>query len=276
MKRVLVCHNDDQRLEAMIDTLKQQHHVEIVRDTIYLKTKLLNGSYDYLIIPITGIDESLTIRGSSIKLHEECLEHLKDTTILTGLIHPVLKETCDRYHIKLVSYLTEDFAIGNNYLTTEGVIERLVQLSSKAIYQSHILIVGYGKLGQVLSKVLSAFKANLTIVARDPKDLTKIKIDGHKPITYDDLEAIIGHYDFVITTVPSPVLHDDELSMLAKSQAIVLDVSSAPYSFDLKKALSLNVQAYRLPQIPAKVAPDTAGMLMANAILGLIGGSIND
>ena len=46
--------------------------------------------------------------------------------------------------IKLVSYLNEDIAIKNNYLTVEGIIEKMATNSDKGIYGSNVLIIGYG------------------------------------------------------------------------------------------------------------------------------------
>ena len=203
--------------------------------------------------------------------------HLKGVTILTGLVHPELTRRCQNYGITCISYLTEDFAIKNNYITSEGIIEKLVRLSPKAIYNSRILIVGYGKLGQVLGKVLNALQSQLTIAARDPKDRTRIKIDGHIAVNYDELNAVNIPFDFVITTVPYPVIHEQLLQRFAESNTLVLDVSSYPYSFDLELAERLNVNAYRLPQLPGKIAPETSGILLAEAILSLMeGGESND
>lgn len=278
MKSMLICHNGDERLFSAMEELAKYFSVDVAKDESQLERLLMERDYDYILLPVAGVDESLNIKGSSLHLKEEWFSNFKEkeTTLLTGLIHPKLETTCKDHGVTCLTYFTEDFAIANNYITAEGVIRYLKELSAKAIFSSTILIVGFGKLGQILCKALAPFQANIFVVARDRKDRMKIKIDGFHPLSYEELLDKLEDVDFCITTVPYPVLTEAVLSRFAEKNTIVLDISSAPHSFDLSLAHALGVQAYRLPQLPAKTAPITAGHLMARMILQTIGGGRDD
>lgn len=264
--KILVLSNHDPRLTYLIDAIKKKYEITIVAVPTELK-KLENlTQYTHLLLPIAGVDNTLTIRGGSIQLTDELLANFKGKTILTGLIVSELSKRCEELGIGIVSYLTDAFMIDNNYLTCEGIIAQMVSLSPKAIFHSKCLIVGFGRLGQILAKILQAFKADISIVARDDKDIVKITIDGYKALKYEELEKCITDYDFIITTVPQQVITPDHLNLLSGKDILILDVSSVPYSFDHQLAERLGIHAYLLPQLPGRFAPKTAGELLAHTI----------
>jgi dipicolinate synthase subunit A len=266
MKQFLVVLNQDKRLEYLINQLKKDHGVMIAHDQEEFEKLIKESQYTHLLLPITGVDNNLTIRGGNTQLTEEILGHLRGKTILTGLVHESLSQACQHFEVELVTYMTDDFAIDNNYITCEGIIEALVKLSEKAIYQSNILILGYGRLGQILTKVLAPFKVNLWVAARDDKDLTKIKIEGNQAIHLNQIEPVLKEVDFMITTIPKEVMSHALLERLVNQELLILDVSSHPYSFDHDYAKNLGLNVHLLPKIPGRIAPKTSGELLATYI----------
>jgi dipicolinate synthase subunit A len=242
------------RTDEVIE-IKQQEALEIM---------IKEGKYTHLLLPITGVDNKLSIRGCNIQLTEDLLLWMGNKTIITGLKNQALIECCQTYQIDLKTFMCEDFSIDNNYITCEGIIEKLVNLSDKAIYQSKILIVGYGKLGQICAKVLQPFQVTLYIAARSEKDLTKIKIDGFVPIRIES-EMPLPEVDFVITTIPNQVISHEQLKKLTIT-GMVLDVSSSPYSLDHNYAEAHNLNVHLLPQVPGKIAPKSSGLLIAKYV----------
>lgn len=258
--------NKDARLPHMVEHLKKTDYVKLVYYQEELEKCLNEGQYTHLLLPITGVDNMLVIRGSNMQLEEKWLHLLKGKTILTGLVHEGLKEACKRHAIDVKSYMTEAFAIANNYITCEGIIEKLVQLNDKSIYGSTVLIVGFGKLGQILCKVLAPLQVHLIVASRDAKDHVKVKIDGYESIDYGSIEDVVNRIDTMITTVPARVVDERVLQKLVHTDTLVIDVSSDPYTFDLEGAQSIGVFAHRLPQIPGRIAPRSSGVLLAESI----------
>jgi dipicolinate synthase subunit A len=266
MKEFLVVLNQDKRLEYLINQLKKDHGVLIAHDQEEFEKLIKEAQYTHLLLPITGVDNNLTIRGGNTQLTEEILGHLRGKTILTGLMHESLQLACQQFEVALETYMTDDFAIDNNYITCEGIIEGLVKLSEKAIYQSNILILGYGRLGQILAKVLTPFKVKLWIAARDEKDLTKIKIEGNQALPLNQIGKALDEVDFVITTIPKEVMNHEVLESLIDKDLLIIDVSSHPYSFDHDYAKELGLNVHLLAKIPGRIAPKSSGELLATYI----------
>lgn len=266
MNKYLVVNNEDKRFYYLINKLKENHEVNIVDDQASFEKMIKVGKYTHLLLPITGVDNTLSIRGCKMQFNEELFAYLKGKTILTGLVIEPLTVVCQTYDVNLKSYITDDFAIENNYITCEGIIERLVNLSTRAIYGSNTIIIGYGRLGQILANILKSMKVHVIIAARSPKDRTTAKVNGFTPIHLTDLCSTINQVDFVINTVPVEVIDHTCIDAIENDDLIILDASSKPYGFDLDYANKKNIAAFILPQIPGKVAPKSSGEIMAKYI----------
>ena len=83
------------------------------------------------------------------------------------------------------------------------------------IHGSKSLVLGYGKIGKILSKDLYALGAQTYVEARKYADLAMIEGHGYEPLPLDNLKDHIHEFDIIFNTIPSLIL-DDEI--LTKSQ----------------------------------------------------------
>src|SRR5690554_184606 len=198
MTKVLIVKNEDKRIYYIKRYLSRFIQIEEIIDELQLFYELQNQNYDCIVLPIRGIKSNRIVDGTSISLTDNYLRMAKNKTIYTGLINKELVSKCNENKIRLVTYLNEDTAIKNNYLTTEGIVEAIVNNSDKGIYKSNILIIGYGKLGSICAKILKKFKSKITIACRHEKDSLHAKISDFNVVNYTQLISVINNFDFII------------------------------------------------------------------------------
>jgi len=131
------------------------------------------------------------------------------------------------------------------------------------------LCLGFGRIGKVLAKMLSGIGANVSVAARKASDFAWISAYGYTPLHIEKLEDKIGKYDVVFNTVPHLILDFSLLSKL-KKDVLVIDLASRPggTAFDVARQLGVKVK-WEL-SLPGRVAPQTAGKIIANTILNIV------
>ncbi len=203
-----------------------------------------------------------------IPLDEKLCDTIKNKPIFCTNSR-LLKKTGDYESAQIFDYLDrEELAVLNAVPTAEGAIEIAMRNYQKTINSSSCLVAGYGRIGKVLSRILSALGANVTVSARKLNDLTWIRLNGHNPIHTEDI-AESGRYDLIFNTVPSMIFDEETLRKTAKN-ALVIDLASAPGGVDFKAAEKLGINAIHALSLPGKVAPVTAGEIIKNTIYNII------
>ena len=75
--------------------------------------------------------------------------------------------------------------------------------------------------------------------------------------------------DAVVNTVPSTVLTHDVLRAMRRD-CPVIEIASPPYGTDLDAAQALGIHVQIAPSLPGKVAPKTAGVILADTVLNIL------
>lgn len=181
----------------------------------------------------------------------------------------LLRRTGDYSQTLIMDYLDrEELAVLNAVPTAEGAIEIAMRNSPKTINSSTCLVAGYGRIGKVLSRLLLAMGAHVTVSARKLNDLTWIRLNGCNAIPTEDI-AKSGRYDLIFNTIPSLVFDRDTLIKTANN-ALVIDLASAPGGVDFDEAGRLGIKAIHALSLPGKVAPVTAGEIIKNTIYNMV------
>jgi len=271
MSKVLIVKNKDKRMEYIQQYLEGRIDTAVVLDELQLFYGI--EKCDHLILPIRGINQDNLIDGTEIHLTDNYLNILKGKSIYTGLMTEEFKNKCVRNNIQLKTYLTDDIAIKNNYITTEGIIETIVNKSELAIYNSRILIIGYGRLGQIIGNIFKSLKANITISCRHEKDILHAKINDFNVISNQFIINKINQFDFIINTIPYRIIDSVMIGKITNHDLLIIDVASNPYGIDHENAKNKGVNTLLLPGIPGKIAPKTAGEIIAAFIYqDIVGG----
>lgn len=226
---------------------------------------------DAVIAPMTGVDENYKIKKTfvdgEIILTEDFFARLQpQTKFFIGFAKPKIKEWCQNYELDLIELAAlDELAILNAIPTAEGAINEAIKHSQITLHNNNAFVLGLGRVGKTIARMLNGMGSKTFGVARKPKDLARALEMGLKPVDFKDLKQEIEQADFIFNTVPTLVLDREILSCL-KADAVVIDVASAPGGTDFEAATELGVSAHLALGLPGKVAPKSAGQILGDII----------
>lgn len=161
----------------------------------------------------------------------------------------------------------EDFAVRNAVLTAEGAVGMLIREWDDAIFGAEILVLGYGRIGRVLSRYLKALGAQVTVAAR--REASRAWAQAEGLMTCDDSFKEIYRMKVVINTVPAPVLTAEHIDRL-RPDALIMELASSPGGVDESRAEERGVRLIKAPSLPGRSAPAAAGRIIKDTIRMII------
>ena len=169
---------------------------------------------------------------------------------------------------KSVDYNTLDsYALLNAVPTAEGAIKLAIENTDHTLWKSKALVIGYGRVGKILADRLKNLGVITTVSARNPKDFALLDALGFNYINTESLQRDFLDYDIIFNTVDFEVLNDNALKNCPCN--LIIDLSSKG-GFDLNYAKTLGINAIKPPGLPGKIAPRTAGEILAKTVTELI------
>ena len=227
-----------------------------------------------VIMPMPGTDAEGVIRAvySSTKLvfSESLARNLTGLPVFIGIAKPYLKELCKKHQVQLIEIAEiDDIAILNSIPTAEGAIQLAIQETPYTIHNSKCLVLGYGRVAVTLARTLKNMGAHTFVAARSDGDLARIFEQSLEPVPFSRLEDYASGADIVFNTVPAMVLNAQLLEKMKKN-SLIIDLASAPGGTDFCAAEEMGIRAILAPGLPGKVAPETAGKILAGVLPKLI------
>ncbi len=243
---------------------------EKIEEGINFEDKIENAlnETEFVILPVPFTRDSETLNApffdSEIVLNENFFKLLENKTVFLGSAK-MLK--CK--NLNFIDYsIREDFSIANAPATAEGAIKIGIEELDKTINSSRCLVVGFGRIGKVLSKLLKDMGAEVSISARSECDLAWINALGYKAENTNNLPKTLD-YDLIFNTVPSLIFGKENLLKLDKNTKII-DLASAPGGVDFNLAEFLGIRAVLALGLPGKFSPRTSGEIIKNTIYNVI------
>ena len=157
----------------------------------------------------------------------------------------------------------------NTIPTAEGAIEIAISETPVTIHGSKCLVLGYGKIGKILTKDLYGMGAITYAAARKYADLAMIEGHGYEPLQMSTLKGRINEFDIIFNTVPALILDDEVLSKVQKD-ALIIDLASKPGGVDFEAAKKYGLRVIWALSLPGKVAPITSGAIIKDTIMNII------
>ncbi len=228
-----------------------------------------------VILPIPGINKDGTVYSifsdQPLELSEKLLVALPaNTPVFAGFARERLKEMVKRCNLRLIELLMrDDIAILNSIPTAEGAVQMAIEATPITIHGSSSFVLGFGRTGATIARLLKAMGADVTVLARQEAQLARIYEQGMRPMTYSEFPDHIHEADIIFNTVPALVLPGSILSK-ASGEMVVIDVASPPGGTDFDAAKRLGIKALQAPGLPGKVAPKTAGQIIARVVPRLL------
>ncbi|MDA8233974.1 MAG: dipicolinate synthase subunit DpsA [Clostridia bacterium] len=230
---------------------------------------------DVVILPMPGTNDEGKIHAVFSKipllLTPEIMDRIpQEVPILVGAAKPYLKNLVAARSREMIEIAEiDDVAILNSIPSAEGAIQLAMEESLITIHGSNSFVLGFGRCGITLARMLCGLGAKVTAVARKSADLARIYEAGYEACTFGEMEDLIQEADFIFNTVPAPVLPAGLLKKV-KPEVVIVDIASTPGGTDFKAAANLGLKAILAPGLPGKVAPKTAGDILARVVPDLI------
>ncbi|EGW40431.1 dipicolinate synthase subunit DpsA [Desulfosporosinus sp. OT] len=233
------------------------------------------GQVDMLLFPMFGTDDRGVVKAKysdqPIVLNKEVLQAIPARVpLLIGWARPALKSAAENMGIQLVETITlNEITILNSIPSAEGAIQMAMENTTITIHGSESFVLGLGRTGWTLARMLLGIGAHVTGVARKPSDLARAFEMGFHAVHLADLENEIERAEIIFNTVPHLLLDRVMLEKVAKD-AVIVDLASIPGGTDFEYAQMLGIKALLAPGLPGIVAPKTAGRILAQIYPQLI------
>lgn len=212
---------------------------------------------DIIILPVPVTFDGVTVNSpyaNTPMTVEELLDGINPSAIVFGgQIQPNLQRALEEKNIAYRDYLKrEELSIRNAIPTAEGAIEIAIAETPITIHGNKCLVLGYGKIGKLLSKALYGMGAQTYVEARKYADLAMIEGHGYEPLALCDLKDRIHEFDIIFNTIPAVVL-DETLLSKVKKDALIIDLASKPGGVDFEAAKTLGVHVIWALSLPGNV-----------------------
>ncbi len=187
--------------------------------------------------------------------------------IHAGAVKKNIRDLAESVGLKVDDYGASEALLQKNALcSAEGAIHILMRELEKTIHGSRFTVIGYGRIGRILSCKLKAMGAQVSAVARRQESLALMELDGVKCFTFEGLSEALD-CDAIINTVPYPILTREYLEKIPKG--FILDLASSPGGVDRDAASTLGLKVIWALSIPGKYSPMTAAEIIFSHITGL-------
>ncbi len=173
-------------------------------------------------------------------------------------------ENCKYYD--LASH--ESFVLANAEITAKCAVEMAKKELNIPLKKAKILVCGFGRIGKFLTNILQPMGTDLTVSARKPDDLLKIKALKAKAALTTELKDC-GEFDLIINTVPS-LIFDEKLLKTITGKTVIIDLASMPGGIDKAAAEKLGIKAIHATGLPGKMAPLESAIAMKNIIYDIL------
>lgn len=199
---------------------------------------------------------------------ETFLKLLKPNQTIFGGSIP--KEIRNSSNIKFIDVLDDENVVWNNaVLTAEGLVSYIIDNTDFTINNARILILGFGKCGINIARILDALSGKISIYDHTAIHLTQARAYGYEGIYYEDLVNYMNRFDIIINTVPKEIFKEIHYSKIKRSCSL-FEIASSPYGFNEDFVNKYRLSLITCLGIPGVTAPKSAGELIAKSIISYL------
>lgn len=171
--------------------------------------------------------------------------------------------------VRLADYFTSEALLTANALyTAEGALAVMISELPRSVCGSEIAVFGYGRIASLLTRRLIALGARVRVIARSASRRGCAESDGAAAFTPDKTADALRGVICAVNTVPASVLSAEHLASLAP--APLIELADSPGA-DTDAAAKAGVRIIPAPGLPGKFAPESAGILIADTVLSMLG-----
>lgn len=207
---------------------------------------------DYILLDIPTFNASGQLRdGRSLG---EITKNVRNDSVMIGgnLIHPDLEGFATLDLLQDAGYLAQ-----NAYITAECALDVALPYLTVTLRNCPVLILGWGRIGKCLARLLKALDADVTVAARKEADRAMLSAMGYGIWDYSGKESI-SNYRLIFNTVPKTVLNREQMAA-CHPDCVKIDLASSPGMEDEDVIIARG--------LPGLHFPESTGRLIAQTIL---------
>lgn len=223
-------------------------------------------------VPLTTDDRNINAphNAEDIRIEGVFRNMTKHQILIGGAISRELINIAAEYDITTVDILKrEEMAVLNAIPTAEGGIQIALEQLPITLHNSNVMVLGFGRIGKILSKMLNGIGSNVYVVVRRYSDISWIQAYGYRPIYMEDLHKNILNMDLIFNTIPDVILNGEILQIINR-ETLIIDLASKPGGLDYAKAKEINLKVIHALGLPGKVAPVSSARFMIETIYNII------
>lgn len=230
---------------------------------------------DYAVLPLPATADMLHINMPYLNGEQPEFGILKSAlkeggTVFTSKSCPALEKVCEENNFKLLNYFQrEELQLMNAVPTAEGALEIILRELPVTVFGVKALITGFGRIGEVMARMLVSLGAKVTAAARSYPQQAKARGMGCEVISTESMEDVLPEMQVIINTVPSPIFDRGRLKLLQKD-CLLIDLASKSAIEDMETAASEGVRVIWALSLPGKSAPVTAGRIIGRTIENML------
>lgn len=185
--------------------------------------------------------------------------------ILAGQVKPQQHQEAAACGLALEDYfLREELTVDNAAATAEAAIQVAMEQLDRTLLGMPCLVLGFGRIGKLLSHRLHGLGAQVTAAARKPEDLAWIRAFGWRSLETGALDGKLEPFGAVFNTIPSLVLDAPLLAQLPRD-CLCVELASIP-GIDLAEAEKLGLPHIWARSLPGRMVPRTAAAVIRDAV----------
>lgn len=229
-------------LDQAVNILRQQGYDFLPRP---------DPSVTHLLLPVPGFEADGSIKGGGCL--EEILSRLADTvTVLGGNLNT---QVLSRY--KTIDLLQDPFYIAENAnITAHCAVKLAMDALPITMQDCPVLVLGWGRIGKCLARLLRQMGASVTVAARKANDRAMLSALGYEAI--DTCQPDTERFRVIFNTAPEMVWQH------CPGNALKIDLASGKGLGDADVVWARG--------LPAKEAPESSGALIARTVIRMTAG----
>lgn len=232
---------------------------------------------DVLMLPLptsldgTHLSTPLLKDGEGLRM-ETLFHAAPDKLWLVGRFGEALRLRAEVKNIRWIDYFdSEILQLKNALPTAEGAIEIAMRQLPVVLFGTRVAVIGYGRIGEVLSAKLKLLGAEVTVYARRTNICARAELFGYcaKQIVQNEPLLFENDTRVIFNTVPSRLFSRSVLEALPR-ECIIIDLASAPGGVDMSAAEELKIPAIWATALPGKCAPESAGIILGQTVHSIL------
>lgn len=205
-----------------------------------------------ILLPVPSFRDGEHISGTDTHVDEICATVGKgDLVVGYRLPAELYSSILEQGGVALDLERDEGYLHKNNELTAHATLGYILSERGRDISDTRVGVIGYGRLGASLIRLLLFLGAEVTVFSGSPEKREALAREGVTSLDYSEIENT--SFDVLINTAPDRILES------APDAPLFLDLASGNFYSD--------IGAIFLPSLPEKRYPKSAGKAYAKAVI---------